>query len=337
MGIVFDEFGALSGAVEASYGTDPTPTEGLYIQGQPNYQHDDAFEQQEYLELENSSRPGTREHRKLDLSFQNMLGYMEDIDGGNAANHAVLLACGFDVHDRAAGGTTGSGNFVEYRPVSSGYKSSAFYGYLKEDGAGELSILKHLGSRGNFNLNIEGGNPILLDTQIQALHDFWIPFDVAANNAPPTRLGYGVDIHESNCITATIDGNEIDIVRFSYNPGYEPSVPESDITACDAGISEILLNNGTHQGQLAIKFRDTLIDGLGTEDWVKQAHDADVDYAFVLTRDDGTQLFRITMPKMRWQGMQIESGDAERKIFVIDYIAQADAGDDNATLRFEVK
>lgn len=337
MGITFSEFGALSGKVESVYGTDPVPTEGLRVIGQPGYDHDDSFEQQEYLQLENLSIPGDRQHNKLDLSFQAAMGYMEDIDQGSAALHAVLLACGFDVSDQAVSPTTGSGNFIEYQPVTSGYKSSTFYGYLKEDGAGKLSILKHKGFRGNFNLQVEGGSPILLDVSGSALHDFWIPFEDDATNVPPARLGKGVAIHESDCITATIDGNVVDIVSFSYDPGYEVAVPESEITACDAGISEILLNDGIHTGQLVLKFRDTLIDGLGVADWLKQAHDADIDYAFVLTRDDGTQLFRITMPKMRWQSFSLDDGDAERMVVTIDYIAQADAGGDNATLRFEVK
>jgi hypothetical protein len=336
-GVAFNEYGALSGKVEAAYGTDPIPTEGLKIVGQPTYTHDDTFEQPEFLQLENTSEAAPRQHNKLDLSFQCAVGYMEDIDDGLAANHEVYMACGFGIHDQAGVGAAGSGNYIEYRPLSAGYNSATFYGYLKEDAASELTILKHRGSRGGFNLQVEGGNPILQDVTLSALHGFWEPFADDLTNVPPTRIGRGVGYHESDCVTATIDGNVVEIVAFSYNPGYEAVVPENEITACDAGVTEIDLNDGDHTGQLTLKFNKSLIDGTDTEDWLKQAHDNDVDFAFVLTRDDGVQIFQITMPKMRFQSFDIQDGNNDRKVVVIDYVAQADAGNDQCTIRHEVK
>ena len=335
MSRVFESAGAILAEVNTGpYGTDAAPTDALHILGQPDYAHDDTFEQDELLELSPSSKAGDRQHNKIDLSFQNPLGYLVDEVAAVSGSHACLLAGGAKVHD--ANGATGVGNFVEYRPTDVNFADVTFDGLLKEDGAGLLSRLKHLGSRGNFTLNVQGGSRITLDMAVQALHAFWEEF---AALTPPATIGRGVKYFDSKCISATVKEKgsadtpfALGINSFSFSPNNEFEDQSDDIEACDTGVSEVIIQIGQMTGSMNLKFVDTLIANSNPGNWIRRVHDNNIDLEFVLTYNDGVNLFSATFPAMRWQDFQLASGNT-RKNFDVNFIASGNTNFDNRHVR----
>lgn len=343
MGTVSLDKGAVLGEAEATYGVKPTMADALYMSDFPSLTHNDVFDNVAFLALSPTTAPGDREHQSLSISFANWAGILVDQVAAISASHAVLVAGGAGVS--ATNGAAGVGNFVEYQPVSSGYGSSSFTVLFHDSANGELSAYDHLGTRGNWTLNIDGGNDrVLFDFEGQALHSFPQPFAAAAGLEPSTQ-GYDIETFKNKCVTlevapfGTTTWTELPVESFSFSPNLEIVVDEDDITACDAGISEIQVepSDAGAGGSLVIKFRDTDIDLTDVANYIYDAHENDIDFAMRITVEDGataTQRMRLTMPKVRWQDIQIADGNTTR-VWNVEYIAQDDAGDDHYTLRFE--
>lgn len=336
MGKVFSNYGALAAEVESVYGTDPTPTKSLRIIGKPTYNHDDQFEEQEFLLLDANAIPAGRKNVKLDLSGQSAISYMEDAVGGKPDVWQILNAGACEV--KGAGLATGVGNFVEIGPKSSGFGSTALRGFKKEDAAGHLGYINHLGYRCNWTLNVQGGSPPTIDFEGSALHAFWTAFG-AGVTAPTGFLGDPANYIQGRCWTFEVDFSgggfvEVPFKSFSFSPNNEISIDEGDVTACATGVDEILLDSGTMTGTVNVVFTSELVATSGNN-YIRGWEEADQDSVFRLTYNDGVQMFRATFPKVRVQEMQLADGDT-RDEYVLNFIAQADSGDDNFTFRWEV-
>lgn len=340
MGRVLEEYGAVLAITNTgTYGDDTPPTDALLLAGQPGYDHQDSFDDEEEFELYPTSKAGDREHNKLGLTFQNKLGHIVDIVAAISASDAALQACGAVI--KATNGTAGPGNYVEYGPTSAAWPDACLYGLQREDGAGNLSRLKHLGARGNFNLQIGGSGPVILDITLETLHDFWEEFAGTGTIPAPASKGRGVKHFTNKCVTAQVKERgsadayfQLGIDAFTFSPNNTFEDNSDDIEACDEGISEIIMDTGDMGGQITLKFLDTLIADSDPGNWVKRVHNNDIDLDFVLEINDGVNLFRISFPNMRWTTMQQGSGDS-RKQWVVDYLAQALANNDNYLMRFE--
>jgi hypothetical protein len=335
MGSVYDIFGAVSSAPEGSYGVEVVPTDALVVTGDVDSNHDDSFPEQELLGLSSSGIAPPRQHNKLDLSFNVLVGPMEDVDDGFPSWHALMVATG---HTWTQGGTAGTGNYIEYKPKSSAPGSATLYYYLKEDGAGALSILKHLGARGTFTFSIEGGSGPQLQMEMAALHGFMSPF--SALTAPATT---GLDLtplaYTGKCWGVTLDdgdGPEVaKLISFNLARNNEIIANEDDLTACADGIGEIELEPAPITGTLVIEFEAKHVAATGDDNFWRQAHDDDTDYEVILTRDDGSRKFTITVPKARFGDIQQGPGDG-RRVLTMPFIAQPTAGDDEYAIRDEV-
>jgi hypothetical protein len=340
MGRVYEEYGAVLGITNpAAYGTDTEPVDAMRLAGQPGYDHQDTFENDEEFELYPTSSAGDREHGYLGLTFQNKLGFLVDQVAAISASDAALQACGAIIKDTE--GSAGVGNYAEYGPTSANWPDSVFYGLWREDGNGNLARQKHLGTRGTFNLQIQGTGAVILDLTLRALHGFYEEFAGVATIPGPATKGLGVGFFKGKCVSAKVKERDsadayfdlgIDAFTFSPNNTFEDNT--EDIEACDEGVSEIIMDPGEMGGQLTLKFLDTLIADTGPGNWVKRVHNNDLDLDFVLEINDGVNLFRISFPNMRWTTMQPGSGNS-RKQFTVDYLAQALNGDDNYLMRFE--
>lgn len=328
MALVFANFGALSGAPEVTYGVEVVPTEGILVEGQPEYTFDSTFAEREYLALGPSAFVAPRQNNKLDISFAAVIGPMEDISNGSPAVHPVLIAGGAVY----TGDTTpGTGNFAQYRPGGTG--SSTLYGYFTADGGAGLSILKHIGTRLNWTLSLEPGSDLLLNAEGSALYAFPLAFNPAA--VAPTRVGKALGPWPANCISATIDGETVPIVSFEFTPNNEIGIEEDAITACADGASEILLTPAPMTGTLTLKW-DTALTAASGDNWIRQFNDTEADYQLIITRDDGgTQTFTFTIPKFRPRALAIEDGDT-RKNWTIEFVALPTTGNDEYTMRWDV-
>ena len=331
MGAVMTNAVALALVAEAIYGTEVVPTDALLITEQPQLTHDDSFDEDEYLSLNASSLAPDRQHNKLDLSATGIIGPMEDIVDGTPAPslHALLIASG---HTVATAGSAGSGNFVEYKPKSVGIGSATAYAFYKERTAGLLSVLKHIGLRVNWTLQIQPGSKMSLAAEGSALHSFPAPF--AAATAPATQ-GKGLGGWAAKCLSATVDGRPVKLVSFELARGLEVGSEEDDVTACNDGVTEILADAGNIEATLVIEYDSALIAAAGPDNHIKASHDADIDHAVVITRDDGVQTWTLTMPKVRFLDMQTGDGD-RNKTWELACRLQPTTGDDEYTMRWEV-
>lgn len=331
MGAVLAEAMAFSLAPEATYGTEVAPTDALLMTDQAELDHDDSFDDDEYVSLNASSLAPDRQHNKLDVSLPAVIGPMEDIINGTPAEslHALMLASG---HTFTQFGTAGTGNFIEYKPTSVAIKSATGYAYYKERGAGLLSVLKHIGLRVSWTLQIQPGSKMTLSCEGSALHSFPEPF--AAATAPATQ-GKGLGGWSSKCFSATIDTQPVKLVSFELQRGLEVGGEEDDVTACNSGVTEILADAGNIEATLVIEYDSALIEAAGPNNHIRASHDADIDHAIVLTRDDGVQKWILTMPKVRFLEMKEASGDRNRT-WEIQCRLQPTLGDDEYTMRWEV-
>lgn len=331
MGKVFESLGALSAAVETTYGTDPTPTLGLLLIGQPDLNHDDSFPEEEYLSLSSVADVPARQHNKLDLSFKVALGPMKDVDSGQPSVHPVLLACGMEIKDEAGAGGAGSGNYIEYGP-SSTYKSATLYYYLKEDGASHLGVQQLLGYRGTFTLNITPGEAVNLDVEGQSKHKLR---DAFSAGTAPASVGGGLGSYSAKCFAATLDGEDLEVLSMTLARGLEVGADTDAITNCADGVEEVTLTPGAITGTLVVPMTSELFAASGNN-FVRASHDAEVDHVFILTRDDGVTTWTLTIPVMRWRDMQ-ETGGEDRKQMTIEFIALPTSGDDEFTMKWEVQ
>jgi hypothetical protein len=331
MGAVLAEAAALSLKPEVAYGTEVVPTDNLLFTEQPELTHDDSFDDEEYISLSASSLAPDRQHNKLDLSATGVLGPMNDIINGFIAEslHALMIASG---HAFTQHGTAGTGNFIEYTPKSTGIGSATGYAYRKERTSGLLSVLKHIGLRVNWALQIQPGSKMALACEGSALHSFPAPFSAAT--APATQGG-GLGGWAAKCLSATIDGEDVKLISFELNRGLDVGVDEDDVTACNDGIAEILADAGNIEATLVIEYDSALIATSGTTNHIYASHAADVDHEVIITRDDGDQIWTLTMPKVRFLDMQEGAGDRNRT-WEIQCRLQPTSGDDEYAMRWEV-
>ena len=335
MGAVFDLFGSIPAAPEVTYGVEVVPTDALTVTGEPDSTHDDSFPEEELLRLSSSGRAPARQHNKLDLSFNVTLGPMADVINGRPSWHPIMVATG---HTWAQAGVAGAGNYIEYKPKSAGFGSATLYTFLKEDGAGLLSILKHLGSRGTFTFSIEGGSGPQLQVELSALHSFNTPFSALT---APTTHGLNLDprTYTGKCWSVTLDSGlgpePAKLISFSLARNNEVTANEDDLTACADGVAEIEVEPGTITGTLVIEFEASHVAAAGPANYWREAHDADTDYEVVVARDDGVRRFSVTIPVARFGDIQQGTGDGRRQL-TMAFTAQPTVSDDEYLIRDEV-
>lgn len=330
-GIALSNFGLLAGITETTANTEETPTVGIQVVGQPSYSRDESFDAPEILKLAPDFTPGDRFKRKRDLSFQAAVTYMADLTSGELANLCVWEASGWEVYDRA--GVAGSGNYLELRFVDTPTKAATFYGYLKEAGAGKLSRVKHIGTRGNgtFVLEPGAGNAFRYDFEGGSKWAFWEEFAVVAS--PPT-LDTSL-LHKASCWSATIAGVTVPLISFSATPGFEIALDPDQVTNCASGASDIPLEAGAANGAVSLKFDEDLITTSGGSNVIRDAIESNADVPVIFTRNDGVQLFSLTMPKVRLTEIGLGEGN-DRLQFDCTMAIQPDAGGDAMTARWEI-
>lgn len=334
MGYIVANLGALAAIAETTYGVKVTPTDAMLVRDDADLTHDDSFSEQEILRLSASGVAPARQHNKLDASFTVNIGPMQDAINGSPSIHPLLIASGHGV--TYEGASTGTGNFVEYKPISSGYGSATLVYFYKDESNGNRSTLDHLGFRANAIFTITPGEDFGLQIEGSALHSF--PAAFATPTAPATQ-GKGLGSYPNKCWSATIDkgagAEPVRLVSLELNRGLEVGANTDDVTACGDGVSEIEVTAGNITGTLVIELEAKHVATSGDDNFWYAIHEADIDCVVVLTRDDGVQEVTITLPKVRFQDVQIASGDRRRQL-TMGFIAQPTSGDDEYTVRWEV-
>jgi len=338
MGEVFANFGAVTGAVETTYGTSPGSLAWIRTTDQPGLSFDEGFDVPEELNLNADFEPGERVKNALDIETTAIMTEMEDVIGGFPLEHAILLAGGCEV--KAQGISAGSGNFIEYGPRDSGFGSATIRAYEKEDESGQLSFLEHLGTRGNWTLNVEPGAGNLINYAFSGKSRYGRRPEFADSGTIPLPVKIDRRRYQSKCVSATLEvsggAQAIPIRSLSFSPNYAIVDAGDSIRACAAGIDEVQIEPAQMTGTLVLDYESDLISSSALTNFVKQFRDADVDAALVVTIDPGTgQTVVVTIPRFRAQDMQVDSGDTF-KVWNIDFVAQIVSGQDNFTIRYGV-
>jgi hypothetical protein len=322
------DIGSLAGAVESVYGVDPGATRAVALTQRPGEEHNDAFPEKVKYRTTRNTPSSDRQHIDLGLTVNAVVTQMEDVVGGYGDHHPVFIAMGLRVTGN--GVAAGTGNFITYGPQSSNFGSATFINTDIADN-GQLSQTKYLGTRGLGDLAFDPDQPIIANLNSRSKHNFAEPF--AAGSLPTDS---GLDDVDAKCFVCTFDGNVVEIVQFSVNLNNEQVTSTVDIRTCNSGVDEIEIKNGTPTVEIRLKASIEHIDGLGVNDWVKQAHDTDLDVAFQARSDHGGQRFQFSAPKMRIEGFTKEPGDGDYLVWVLSCRLQDVLGDDSFEIRQEV-
>lgn len=336
MGYVLAGFGALAAAVETTYGTKVTPTDALLVNDDADQTHDDSFSEVVTLRLSSSGEAPTRQHNKLDLSATVRIGPMNDIDSGQPSIHPLMIASGHAFTEAGVGGA-GSGNFIEYKPRSSGFGSASLVYYYKDETTGNRSILDYLGYRCNATFSITPGEDFAIAAEGSALHGFPAPF---ATPTAPATYGLGLGSYPNKCWTCTIDKGagavEVRLVSFELNRNLEIVANVDDVTACGDGVAEIEATSNAPSATLVFELEAAHITTSGSNNFLYDEHENGTPMEIVLTHDSGDgQTITITLPSAVAQDTQIGSGDRRRQVTMSLYL-QPTSGDDEYSIRWEV-
>lgn len=320
MGKVPSDIGAVAGAVEGSYGVDATPTVAMCLTGPPDLQHNDTFEAQEKLSPSRVEAPGARKDVDLDISMQSYVTILATSAPVEGAHHPIMIAAGLNA---VTSGTGASGTTVTYSPQNNSFGSSTFYNFDYETDSADVSLTRHLGTRGDLVFNFDPSNEyLLLDFTGKALHAFNEPYTTVTNPTDPGLASFPIDL-TSACYDFTIDGTNVEVQSFSLTLNNEIQTQDPLLTDC-GGVSEIVISAGTPTFELVVVATTNLIANTSTDDFVRQAHAGNVDFAGVLTlqSDFNGQNLTLNMPKMRWQDMQEGEGNNDRKVWTIQGVLQ---------------
>lgn len=329
MGFALETLGAVSAKIETTTGVDAVPTMGLALNGQPTYSHNDNFPDEDQLSLSTGKPAPDREHISQGLSATSYIGPKEDVDGEGPAVDVLLRAGGCAV-DVATGSGTGTGTFVRYSPRSSGFETATFYRYLKEDGAGELSIHKLLGCMLNWTLTMQAALHTL-QFEVLGLHGFPEPFSGAA--VAPANIAKGLGRFKK-CTTLTINGESFKFVNMTLTPNHEVTVPEDEPEQCATGASEIILTPGQPGGQLVLLYDQDLIEADASDrNILRDSHAADIDHEIICRYEDSVYYYQAKIPTARFTNFS-EGTQGNRKTLQLDYLAQPDSGDDEYELEW---
>ena len=334
MSFVISDRASLSSAVETVYGTKVTSTDGLLVSDDADLNHDDSFSDVQTLRLSSSGTAPTRQHNKLDLSATVLIGPITDAIAPRPSIHPLMIASG---HAFTVFGSAGSGNFIEYKPRSSGFGSASLVYLYKDETTGNFSELDHLGFRCNATFSITGGEDFAIAAEGSALHGFPAPF--AVGTAPAT-YGLGLGRYPNKCWTGTIDkgagAQAVRVVSFELNRNLEITANADDVTACADGVAEIEVRSGAPTAVLVLELEAAHIATSGNNNFYYDEHENGTPMVVSLVRDSGDgQTITILLPKAVGQDMQIGAGDRRRELTINLYL-EPTVSDDEYSIRFEV-
>jgi hypothetical protein len=315
MGNVPSDIGAVAGAPEVTYGTDPNPTRAMRLTGPPTISDNDEFTNTEQLSPSRVTTPGARKNIDLDFGMQSYMTLLPTTGTIHPQHHEILIAAGLNV---VVVGVGASGTTYTVTPQNSGYGSSAFHSFDFNTADAEASLIKALGTRGDLVFSFDPSNEYpLLDFTGKSLATFNTPFGVVSLPVDPNLAIIPMD-QKTVCFGFELDGNALALESFSLTLNNEFVSKDPGLTDC-GGSSEIVLKTGTPSFEMVLTSTKGLIDGTDTQDWIAQAQANDVDFAGVLSFQSpfNGQTFTLTMPKMRFQGLAQGDGNNDLKAWTV--------------------
>lgn len=323
------DFEVLMAKVESTYGTDPTPDEGVDVRGDINIDLSavrSVIERQRvWAKQSRVAHAVINEH--IPFSFSVAVGGVEDVDNGTPGVHPFLVGggCAATLSGTSAGGDVEAA----YAPTTEGKGSFAMYYYFIDRTSGQQMRLKLLGCRNNWELVAGMGSELLLNVTGQSLY---AEVEAAASLTNPSSYSFGVPSFMVTDVTHTMGGTARRITNWNLSPNWQ--VAREDSITGSANGQEITLHRdrGTPAGG-SVNPVALSTDFAASNSYIQDARDAD-EIAHALSFNDGTRTFAYAAPKIQIGSPSIVKDNAFRR-FDTPYMANlSSAGDDEFSLTF---
>lgn len=277
----------LIAAAESSYGTDPTPTEGVDLRGDMTTSVDRQLIERARV----WAQQGGVAHGVIDdaisFSFQVAVGGVEDADDGVPGIHPFLIGAGFEV--ATSGTEAGSDVKAVYTLKETGKGSWAGHRTLVDETTGNKIRLKLLGCRNNIEIVSAMNGELLANISGMALYAEW---EAAASISDPTSYGYSRPSIMSQNVTHTLGGSTRYIKNWSFNTNWQ--VGRDDAINGAANIREVLIHRDGGSNRPGGSFDPIMLssDFAASSSHVAAAREG-TEQAYNFTCDDGSFSFEF--------------------------------------------
>jgi len=297
--------------IEATYGTDPTPTTAanfiaVYdINVNPNLTYNDTQGQDGSL----SARGGTIGQGYIEVSFTHEL-QVNETTATTPPCDPLLLACGFT--DGAADGT-----YLPYTSYPSGKSSVTLYVYHED------LLWTVTGARGNANFVFQAGQPARIEFTFQGKYQGF-----SDTTFPTTWTDLGGDPVVAMNQSFDWDSSNHPVVEsLSFTLGNTLAVSPTIDDADSYGVDAIEITNRLGEGSFnPVAVKDGTID---FQTHMLATTQTAIDYVV----GDGTRTVTISLPKT--EIMNITPGDRNGiRIFDIPFRLVRNTGDDEISIAF---
>lgn len=319
----------LMAKVETAYGTDPTPTEGVDLRGNPTTSADRVAVQRARM----WGSVGRKEHAVIDdkitFNFQVAVGGAENEAGGVPGVDPFLQGAGMAL---ATSGDPSTDNVqAQYSIESTSHGSFAMYRYLYDSTNGQQVRLKLLGCRCNIEIVIALNAEILMNVTGEALYAEW---EALADLTDPTSFSHSVPSMSCQNMTHTLNSTARRITELAMGTNWTIS-QENSVTGT-SNAHEILLSVDRTTGPFSGSFNPVMLSGdFAASSSLVAAHRTPAEQAHVLSVTDGIYTFAYSGPRTNLNpNFSIDTDGAHRR-FGSEFAPNAtDSGDDEMTLTF---
>lgn len=315
---------ALLAKVESSYGSDPTPTEGVDLRGDLSLTVDIRRIAAARMWHSSSRKAHAHIPHSIGFSFQVAVTGVELVDDGVPGIHPFYIGSGFEV--ATSGTAVGTDVQAEYTLKSFGHGSYALYVLFFDETSGQVVRLKILGCRGNIEHVVNVNGELLANVSGMGLY---AGFEAVATISAPSSYAYGVSPFVCTNMTHTLGGTARKIKAFSVSTNWNVAALE-DVNGT-ATASEIKLERGADNGpggsiDPVASSTDFANSSSFKTQWVgatAQAH--------VLSLNDGTRTFAYNAPSAQINAAPAMTRDGSVMRFNTPFLlsASSDAGDDD--------
>ena len=237
------------------------------------------------------------------------------------SHHPLMIAMGLG---STLVGVGASGTTMTYQPLAAGLGSSTFItNDLDTLIVNNRSETVHLGTRGDGVLTFDPSNGyVYVDLNGRSLHSFNQPYAVGVGPVALDAPAIPIDASAA-CFDFTINGNPVEIQSLKVTIPSEVQALDIKLTDC-GGSSAIDSKPGTPTFELVFSANPALIDNTVTLDWIRQAHDNEVDWVGVLSSTAAFQgqTINLTMGKMRPQELTLGDGPNDLKVWTVTGLLQ---------------
>lgn len=315
---------AVLAKAETSYGSDPTPTEGVDLRGDISLTVDIRRIAAARLWHSTSRKAHAHIPHSIGFSFQVAVTGIELADDGVPGIHPFYIGAGFGV---ALDGTqVGNDVSAVYTLKSFGHGSFAMYIMFYDETSGQVVRLKLLGCRCNLEHVVNVNGELLANISGLGLY---AGFEAVATISAPSSYAYGVAPFVCTNITHTLGGTARKIKAWSVSTNWNVNALE-DVNGTSTA-SEIKLERGADNGPGGSIDPIASSTDFANSSSYKAQWVAATAQAHVLSLNDGTRTFAYNAPSAQMNAAPALTRDGSVMRFNTPYLlsASSDAGDDD--------